>query len=289
MPEKSDKLENEIPTEKTQALRTLFVECQIHVISCLYWKNRAPWEIEWRTCPDSLLLFPMSGGFQATLKGAAFPVKPGSFLMIPENAGHRLEILSSSRQLLQFSLHCQIHDRWGRPILSRFPSALGRLPSLEVWKRNLAELTSILNKDAELGQARGMILIRELLAAQWDLGIRMEPLPEARDPRVSLVLQIMKRDLALPSLSVESLASEVHLTPMRLRTLFTRDTGMSPKRFLNTLRLREAARLLCQSENRIKEIAADCGFASDHYFHLVFRQAFGCTPTNYRRKLLREL
>jgi len=67
-----------------------------------------------------------------------------------------------------------------------------------------------------------------------------------------------------------------------MRKLFRRETRSSPRRYLRRLRLERAAYLLRHSTQSIKQIALESGFASDNYFHLVFRKAFGFTPTAYR-------
>jgi AraC-like DNA-binding protein len=269
-------------------VRTLFRDYAITMISCFHWRNAAPWKLAWRTCPDTFFLFPMEGTVRGSLKGGSFILRPGEFLMLPEKVRHILELAKGHKRLRQFALHCHIHDRWGRSLLARFSSHVGTAPR-PFLRRALGELTCLMSKDPEVGQQRGEMLVRELLLSQISRGMTLKPVPAASDPRVGVVLQAMEQEMTSSELSIEALARRVEITSVQLRKLFRRETDMGPKQFLHTLRLRKAARLLRHSKAGIKEIAASCGFATDHYFHLVFRKAFSCTPTDYRHKSSREI
>ncbi len=58
----------------------------------------------------------------------------------------------------------------------------------------------------------------------------------------------------------------------------------TPIRYLRQYRIRQAARLLCHTEERISDIASRCGFQDMSYFTKSFREQLGCTPTEYRRR-----
>ena len=58
----------------------------------------------------------------------------------------------------------------------------------------------------------------------------------------------------------------------------------TPIRYLRQYRIRQAARLLCHTEERISDSASRCGFQDMSYFTKSFREQLGCTPTEYRRR-----
>ncbi|MEO8204907.1 MAG: AraC family transcriptional regulator [Chthoniobacterales bacterium] len=271
------------------SLRALFLEYEVTMISSYYWRNSAPWSLPWRKCPDSFFLFPMQGNVRVSLETGSLIIKPGEFLMLPDNTRHKLELIGKTSWLHQFAVHCHIHDRWGRPFLSRFSTTQGELPSRPVWEQMLQELTCLMSHDLVMGQQRGEALVKELLAWQLSHGPILTPLAPAGDPRVSVVLEKMERELGSPDLSIETLARGVKITATQLRKLFRRETGVRPQNFLHTLRLRRAARLLRHTTASIKEVAAECGFSSDHYFHLAFRKGHGVTPSEYRQNSMTEV
>jgi AraC-like DNA-binding protein len=186
--------------------------------------------------------------------------------------------------LEQIALHCRIQDRWRRPLLARFKTPVARLRDPARWHRVLADLACLMTSDPELGQHQGKVLVRELMADRLRDEKKLLPLNRNGDPRIERVLQRMKNDLALTHLSIDALAREIGLTPTQMRKLFRRETQSGPKHYLHRLRLEKAAHLLRYSTKTIKEVASECGFATDNYFHLVFRKAFGLTPMAFREK-----
>lgn len=59
--------------------------------------------------------------------------------------------------------------------------------------------------------------------------------------------------------------------------------GVPPARYLQQLRMAEACRLLAETEERVKEIAARVGFEDELYFSRRFRNEIGQSPRAYRR------
>lgn len=59
-------------------------------------------------------------------------------------------------------------------------------------------------------------------------------------------------------------------------------SGCTLTEFVNRLRLDYAAQLLCTTGKTVLEIALDCGFENQGYFHRRFKKRFGTTPLRYR-------
>jgi len=178
-------------------------------------------------------------------------------------------------------MHCQVHDRWRRSLLHGFSSFYGKLPS-GADLRTLGELSALMEGDPECARVRGTGFVRELLAHQTSRGLTFRSHPSSGDERVGVVIHEMEKHFRSPNLSVESLADDVRITPVHLRKIFRKETGHSPRQYLNAMRLRESVLMLRASSASIKEVAAACGYASDHYFHLIFRRKYDCTPTEFR-------
>ncbi|MFD0670329.1 helix-turn-helix domain-containing protein [Cohnella sp. GCM10027633] len=68
---------------------------------------------------------------------------------------------------------------------------------------------------------------------------------------------------------------------------FKRITAKSPIEYMNGYRAQRAADRLRQSDDLIMDIAMDAGFNNLSYFNVVFRQRYGCTPGQYRRRITR--
>lgn len=64
--------------------------------------------------------------------------------------------------------------------------------------------------------------------------------------------------------------------------------GMTPSRYINTLRMEQAALMLASDDTPIPDIAAACGIDNLSHFYRVFRRHYGVTPKAYRAQHARS-
>lgn len=115
---------------------------------------------------------------------------------------------------------------------------------------------------------------------------------EKRTRRDELILKAEEAILARisdPSLSAPDIAREAGVTVRYLSRLYASIGGTLMER-VRTLRLTLAADRLashrwCTTE--VKQIGADCGFASPQSFGRAFRARYGCTPGEWRAKAMK--
>lgn len=85
------------------------------------------------------------------------------------------------------------------------------------------------------------------------------------------------------SLTVEELAESVHMSARQFSRVFTLETGQSPAKAVERLRL-EAARLMIeQSRHPLDVIAKETGFRDRRHMREVFVRGFGLPPQAVRR------
>lgn len=63
---------------------------------------------------------------------------------------------------------------------------------------------------------------------------------------------------------------------------------MTPKQYINHLRIKNACHRLRHMDGTVKSVSSECGFDSYEYFVSVFKKIVGCTPTEYRDKMIKE-
>lgn len=83
--------------------------------------------------------------------------------------------------------------------------------------------------------------------------------------------------------SVASLARRACMSESHYAHVFKSSTGMGPSAYVESVRLSRSRDLLLGTSLTIKEIAAMVGFGSAFYLSLRFSQAFGVSPSAYRR------
>jgi AraC-like DNA-binding protein len=103
------------------------------------------------------------------------------------------------------------------------------------------------------------------------------------DQRIAKVVELMRGNLRF-GLTPEALAQVVNLSPSRLHQVFKDETGVSPAKYLKTLRLERAKELLEGSFLSVKEIRVMVGFGDESHFARDFKKHFGLTPTQCRAR-----
>lgn len=81
---------------------------------------------------------------------------------------------------------------------------------------------------------------------------------------------------------VEELADTLMVSKSHLIRSFTAALGISPGRYLTTVRLENAKSHLLRGEYSLEVIANLCGFSGANYFCKVFKKEMGETPASWR-------
>ena len=82
-----------------------------------------------------------------------------------------------------------------------------------------------------------------------------------------------------------ALADSLAVSAPYLSKLFHEQTGSSPSRYLTDIRMRQARKLLMDTNLTVKEIAVRVGFPDPFHFSRSFRNAVGISPVQFREEL----
>jgi transcriptional regulator GlxA family with amidase domain len=110
---------------------------------------------------------------------------------------------------------------------------------------------------------------------------------EAKSDRVQSALDYARRNLRTP-LSVEQLADAARLSPRQFSRAFRAETGQSPAKAVETLRVETARMMMEQGRHPMDVIAAETGFADRERMRRAFLRAFGQPPQAIRRNARSE-
>ena len=78
-------------------------------------------------------------------------------------------------------------------------------------------------------------------------------------------------------------ARELGLSERRMVDIFKEAYGVTPKTYVDRLRLEEAKKRLLQTDEKIIDIAVSVGFGSLSTFNRFFKEQTGETPQAYRK------
>ncbi|MCA0755421.1 helix-turn-helix domain-containing protein [Paenibacillus sp. N4] len=103
------------------------------------------------------------------------------------------------------------------------------------------------------------------------------------DPRIADILRELQLFPA-QKISLPDLARRSCLSTSRLSHLFKEQVGDTILNTLCKFRLEKAARILSSTNRQVTEIASDVGFDCSIHFTRKFKEAFGETPSKYRKR-----
>ena len=126
------------------------------------------------------------------------------------------------------------------------------------------------------------IIYRILSTIQADGASREQP--RTKGDKITFAKDYVSRNLANCQLSVQTIASEMNISTAYLRKIFVENVGMSPLKYIKTLRINLAADILSTTAKSVDEAARECGFQDTSYFCKEFKKTMGASPLSFRKK-----
>ncbi|OQA81610.1 MAG: Bifunctional transcriptional activator/DNA repair enzyme AdaA [Lentisphaerae bacterium ADurb.Bin242] len=84
--------------------------------------------------------------------------------------------------------------------------------------------------------------------------------------------------------TVSELAEICRMSTTHLRRLFLRKTGLSPKAYIDAIKMNLASSRLLNTDTGIREIALSLGYRNQYHFSCRFKTITGLSPRSYRSK-----
>ena len=101
------------------------------------------------------------------------------------------------------------------------------------------------------------------------------------DPRVRKAMRYITDNYA-SNINVADVADIVQLNPVYFGSLFKKETNMTFREYLNTIRLNQAEDMLRACKWNVTEAAQNCGFSDVFYFSRLFKKYKGVSPSELR-------
>jgi transcriptional regulator GlxA family with amidase domain len=108
-----------------------------------------------------------------------------------------------------------------------------------------------------------------------------------KSDRIDLVLAHIRLNLQ-STLSVDELAAVARLSPRQFSRAFLAETGQSPAKAVEQLRLEAARFMMEQGRHSINVVAQETGFADRERMRRAFVRTFGLSPQALRMNARRE-
>lgn len=131
-----------------------------------------------------------------------------------------------------------------------------------------------------------LVLVFDALGSSVQPGVQPLKKPPRRAPAlVGQATGLLESRLAYPWTS-EELAQRLGLSVTYFVRIFKAVTGLAPLSYLAALRAERAAELLMRSDSSIEHIALEVGWGSSSYFARRFKEHFGLSARNYRKRFV---
>jgi transcriptional regulator GlxA family with amidase domain len=146
----------------------------------------------------------------------------------------------------------------------------------------LALVEEDLDREAALVIARHLVLFLRRPANQAQFSATLTAQQPQREP----LRETLRFVLEQPSHdhSVEAMAARAHMSPRHFARAFRAETGLTPARYVERVRLEAARGRLEDSTEPIAAIAAACGFGTAETMRRAFLRSLGVAPAEYRRR-----
>ena len=152
-----------------------------------------------------------------------------------------------------------------------------------------AYVTKPFNMDVLRSTANNLLNNRNKLQGKWASNSVTEEHIEKRDVQSSddqlltRVVKVINEHIDDPNLNVEAIADKVGISRVHFYRKMKELTGQSPRDFLKTIRLKEAARLLTEKHYDITTVCVETGFKNLSSFSTSFKSVYGISPTEYAK------
>ena len=103
------------------------------------------------------------------------------------------------------------------------------------------------------------------------------------DGRIAQVIKYINENYSQIN-DIEEIAERFFISKFHLCRIFNKNLGIPLVTYLNTIKIREACKMIRAGGHNLTDIAMQCGFNSSSYFCKVFKSEKGVSPTEYKKR-----
>ena len=150
----------------------------------------------------------------------------------------------------------------------------------------LALVEEDLGRDVALEVARVLVMFLRRPGGQAQFSAQLAVQFAEHEPLRDLQAYIL--DHPAEDLSAGALARRVAMSPRNFARVFTREVGTTPARFVTSVRVETARRLLEESSEGLEAICTMSGLGTTESMRRAFQRIVGIAPSEYRERFTRQ-
>ncbi|WP_037896923.1 GlxA family transcriptional regulator [Streptomyces sp. NRRL S-920] len=146
----------------------------------------------------------------------------------------------------------------------------------------LALVEEDLGREVALTVARHLVVFLRRPGNQAQFSVQLAAQTARREPLREVQQWITEHPA--DDLSVDALAVRARLSPRHFARAFQAETGLTPGKYVERVRIEHARRLLEDTSDGVEEISRACGYGTPEAMRRAFVKALGAAPAEYRRR-----
>lgn len=212
----------------------------------------------------------------------SYQAKPGTV--------SRLHALLFHHRLIGGSAESIYHQKYILPILDSQAKECIYLDEKNSWQKDALNAVErawqICVQEPEHYEIQMRNILSGLMASLCAHISAAQAIPDAKTlrniKRIKQMLHFIQHNYA-EDINTSAIAQSASISESECLRCFRSSIGTTPISYLREYRVERAAQLLATEQNRIADIAFQCGFQDVSYFTKTFREIKGCTPKEYRK------
>ena len=257
--------------------KTVFDDFIPEITDHVFRKCGPDWRSPLNTVNDYNLVYVVKGNSNYTVNGKTHEINPGGLLCLKE--GDLVEAVTSPQNPMQ---HFDVSFRQkyqnsrisaGGVLFPRVYSIGLRQDIIDIFREMTVCWTEQHRGYPMKCQALLMLILHRLSEI---IVYDVDSAPG--DYRINKITRYIAKHYA-EKLTVEKLASQIHLDSDYLGQIFKKKTGMTIHQYINQVRVQNAELMLQSGHYKVHEAAERCGFSDIFHFYKKFRSLRGFAPS----------
>ena len=274
----------------------------IYPYAVYWWDGDTKFTVPLHWHPETEIIYLKKGTFTFTINMKEYVQEAPALIFISTEIIHSIQIDAENEEwalvfdlgMLSFENYDGIQYKIIRPLMEgemHFPQILR--PEDEVWSE-VAGLYEEMFKDAMKKELSAYLRVKaglyNLIACLYRNGYLKNAvgIQKADTGKLEILKKVLSyiRKNYNKKLSINEIAGVAGMNAQYFCRFFKRNTGKTVTEYMNDIRINQAARRLSESEDKIIDVAGQCGYDNIGYFIKRFRQSKGISPSAYRKMSL---
>lgn len=253
--------------------------------------------IDWHWHPEVEFVFVEKGTAIIFIGSEIYTLHAGSGIFINTRVIHRFEAKESTiiPNIVFLPTLLAAHDslifrKYIKPVLDSSVECIILSSENKIQKEIIDVLVSVFS--IQNSKKNSEIITVELIIRLWRIMFDNICLTDKENiseksiqirGRLQIMMHYIQRNYRY-RITLDDIAQTVSMSKSSVLNIFKEYLHTSPVSYLINYRLRQATRLLSNTEDSIASIANETGFEDAGYFCRKFKNLFGMTPNEYRKK-----